>query len=210
MLIHPWDSATDEEWRTWLGGHDFGQLIASGRGRDLPIVVPTHFAFDGEHRVWLHLARPNPIWGPLDENPRAVLSVVDDYVYAPSAWQAPPGTPVEHGIPTSYYASVQLACDVRVIDDPTAKAEVLNRQLGHFEPGSDRVPVSAGDGPDRRHLPGIRAVELTVTGVQAKFKYAGTKETEHRRAIADRMADRGSRFDAAARAHLLRRVESGR
>ncbi|MEQ7127898.1 FMN-binding negative transcriptional regulator [Actinopolymorpha sp. B11F2] len=214
MLIHPWDAATDEEWRSWLAEHSFGQLIApgcrggdDGDGRDLPIVVATHFVFDGASTVWLHLARPNPIWPLLEEHPRALLCVIDDYVYAPSAWQALPGTPPELGIPTSYYTTVQMECDVRIIDDPAEKAVLLNRQLGRLEPGSGRVPVSSVDDPDRRQLPGIRGIELTVTGVRAKVKYAGSKEPDHRREIADRLAERGGRSDAAARAHLLRRLD---
>jgi transcriptional regulator len=27
MLVHPWDAAEDTEWRDWLSGHDFGQLV---------------------------------------------------------------------------------------------------------------------------------------------------------------------------------------
>lgn len=206
MLVHPWDSAEDEEWRTWLAGHDFGQLIAGGRDRDLPVVVPTHFVFDGERTVWLHLARPNPVWEPLEEHPRALLTVVDDYTYIPSDWNATPGTPVERGVPTSYYATVQLACDVRIADDPVEKAAILDRQLGHFEPGSGRLPVSATDDPDRRLLPGIRGIELTVTGVRAKFKYGGNKEADHVREIAGRLERRNALGDVAARAHALRRV----
>ncbi|HZC25604.1 MAG TPA: FMN-binding negative transcriptional regulator [Actinopolymorphaceae bacterium] len=208
MLIHPWDEATDEEWRAFLADHDFGQLIASGRDRDLPVVVPTHFGFDGERTAWLHLARPNPIWPLLEENPHAVLSVVDDYVYVPSAWQAVPGTPTELGVPTSFYATVQLACDVRVVDEPTAKAEILNRQLGHFEPGSARLPVSETREVDRRSLRGIRGIELTVTGVRAKFKYGGSRKPDHRRVMADQLAARAGRSDAPARTHLLRRLEA--
>ncbi len=208
MLIHPWDAATDdEEWRSWLAEHDFGQLVAGGRDRDVPVVVPTHFVFDGQDTVWLHLARPNPIWPLLEEHPRAVLSVVDDYVYAPAAWQADPGTTADVAVPTSYYATVQLVADVRIIDDPSAKAELLNRQLRHFEPGSGRTPVSAECDPDRRRLPGIRGLELTVTQVRAKFKYAGSRDAELRHEIAGRLAARGGRSDEAARTHLLRRLD---
>jgi transcriptional regulator len=206
VLVHPWDSAEDEEWRAWLAERDFGQLIAGGRERDLPVVVPTHFVFDGERTVWLHLARPNPVWEPLAERPRALLTVIDDYTYIRSDWNANPGTPVERGVPTSYYATVQLACDVRIADDPAEKAAILDRQLAHFEPGSGRLPVSAEEAPDRRQLPGIRGVELTVTGVRAKFKYGGNKTAEHVREIADRLEERGSRADIAARDHALRRV----
>jgi transcriptional regulator len=206
VLVHPWDSAEDKEWRTWLADRDFGQLIAGGRGRDVPVVVPTHFVFDGERTVWLHLARPNPVWEPLAEHPRALLTVVDDYTYIRSEWNTAPGSPVERGVPTSYYATVQLTCDVRVIDDPAEKAELLDRQLAHFEPGSTRLPVSAEEDPDRRLLPGIRGIELTVTDVRAKFKYGGNKEAAHVREIADRLEERGTRADIAARDHALRRV----
>jgi transcriptional regulator len=207
VLIHPWDTATEDEWRRWLASHHFGQLVAGGRDRDVPVVVPAHFVFDGRYTVWLHLARPNPIWPLLEEHPRAVLSVVDDYVYAPAAWQAESGTPPEHGVPTSYYATVQLVGDVRIVDDPAAKAELLNRQLRHFEADSGRAPVSAGDGPDRRRLPAIRGIELTVTDVRAKFKYAGSRDAELRREIAGRLRDRAGPSDDAARTHLLRRLD---
>lgn len=206
MLIHPWDSADEAQWREWLSGRDFGQLVAVGRGRDLPVVVPTHFVFDGEWTVWLHLARPNPIWPLLEENPRALLTVIGDHTYVPAAWNAPPGTDPAGGVPTSYYAAVQLECDVRVLDDPEAKAALLNRQLGHFEPEGDRRQVSTATEQDRRLLPGIRGVELGVTGVRAKFKFGGNKEDTHRRLIADQLEQRGSDLDKAARARLLDRT----
>lgn len=205
MLVHPWDSAEDDEWRKWLADRDFGQLIAGGRDRDLPVVVPTHFVFDGDSLVRLHLARPNPVWEALEERPRALLTVIDDHTYIPSDWNADPGTPPEQGVPTSYYATVQLGCDVRIVDDPDAKATLLDRQLAHFEPGSARVPLAEGAEGDRRLLPGIRGIELTVTDVRAKFKYGGNKTAEHRGDIAARLEERGSRADIAARSHLLRR-----
>jgi transcriptional regulator len=204
MLIHPWDAAVDdEEWRLWLrDGRDFGQLIAPGRGRELPVVVPTHFLYDGERSIRLHLARPNPVWAHLEEHPRAVFTVIDDYVYVPAEWNADEGRPPEQGVPTSYYATVQLSCDVRIVDDPAEKAGILNAQLGHFEPPeSTREPVPAGD----RLLAGIRGLDLTVTAVRAKFKFGGNKRSPVRERVAGRLAERGSAADQRARDHLLRR-----
>ena len=55
------------------------------------------------------------------------------------------------GVPTSYYATVQARVDVEVVDDPDAKADLLTRQLAHFEPaGSVRQPVSTSVEADRR------------------------------------------------------------
>ena len=209
MLVHPWDAPLDDaEWRGWLLRHDFGQLIAPGDGRDLPVVVPTHFLYDGATTVRMHLARPNPAWDALAERPRALLAVVDDYTYVPSDWQAAPGTPPELGIPTSYYASVQLSCDVRIVDDPEGKAAILAAQMAWLEPDGGYLPPAPRHEHVRRRLPGIRGLELTVTGVRAKFKYGGNKDPEHRELLAQRLAQRGGPADAAAREHLLRRLRA--
>lgn len=206
MLVHPWDAPLgDAEWREWLGRHDFGQLIAPGDGRDLPVVLPTHFLYDGDRTVRLHLARPNPVWAALAERPRALLTVVDDYTYVPSAWQAEPGTPTELGVPTSYYATVQLSCDVEVVDDPEAKAAILRDQLAHFEPDGGYLEPDASHEHFRRRLPGIRGLVLTVTSVRGKFKYGGNKEPAHREVLAELLAERDGPADARARDHLLRR-----
>ncbi|PRX44170.1 PaiB family negative transcriptional regulator [Prauserella shujinwangii] len=210
MLIHPWDAATGaDEWVTFLRQHDFGELVASGRRRELPVVQPAHYAFDardGGHTVWLHLARPNPVWPLLAENPRALFAVTGDYAYVPADWNAAPGGDPALGVPTSYYASVQLECTARVIDDPDEKADLLNRMLARFETAGTRVPVRPGAEPDRRLLPAIRGVELTVTGVRAKFKFGGNKDADHRAAIAGRLAGRDGPGDRGARHHLLRRT----
>lgn len=211
MLVHPWDAPLDDaEWRAFLLRRDFGQLVAPGDGRDLPVVVPTHFLYDGVTTVRLHLARPNPVWAALAERPRGLLTVVDDYAYVPSDWQAEPGTPPELGIPTSYYATVQLSCDVRVVDDPDGKAAILSAQLAHFEPDGGYAEPDADAEHVRRRLPGIRGLELTVTAVRAKFKYGGNKEPAHREELARRLAGRAGPGDAAAREHLLRRHVPGR
>ncbi|WP_173141063.1 FMN-binding negative transcriptional regulator [Kibdelosporangium persicum] len=196
MLVHPWDSAPPAEWREWLrAGHDFGQLIAPGRDRDLPIIVPTHFTLDREdgNTVWLHLARPNPVWRALDERARATLSVVGDYTFIPSSWNG--------GVPTSYYAAVLLECDVRVVDDPAEKAVILNRQLAHFQPGV-RPEVDRNE----RLLSGIRGIQLTVTDVTAKFKYGGNKPAEVRAHIAGQLVRRDGLFDRVAADHVGERL----
>ena len=73
MLIHPWHEATKDEWQELLTHVDFGQVVAAGRGRDYPVVVPTHFHYDGADHVWLHLARPNPVWEAIEEHPHVLL-----------------------------------------------------------------------------------------------------------------------------------------
>jgi len=208
MLVHPWDAPShDDEWREVLLAFDFGQLIApGGPDRDLPVVVPTHFIFDGQHTVELHLARPNPVWRALAERPRALLTVVADYVYVPAAINADAGDDPTLGVPTSYYAAVQAEVDVEIVDDPAAKAAILARQLSHFEPeDSARVTPGVDVESDRRLMPGIRAMRLTITGVNAKFKFGGNKTQEHRAQIAAALNGRNGPMDPAAARRVLSR-----
>ncbi|MFI9650297.1 FMN-binding negative transcriptional regulator [Streptomyces sp. NPDC052040] len=189
-----------------LAAHDFGQLAVNGLPGEPPYVQPLHFAYDAAAGEAVgHLARPNPLWAALETDPDVLLSVVDDYVYVPGPWQAPPGVPAEHGTPTSFYAAVQLRCTAHVVDGPEEKADLLNRQLGHFQPEGGSARAAAGEDPYGRMLAGIRGLRLEVTGVRAKFKYAGSKADPVRERIAEGLAERGGPGDAAAREHLLRR-----
>jgi transcriptional regulator len=208
VLIHPWDAAIDDaEWRNWLAdGHDFGQLIAAGGvERDWPIVVPTHFVLDGDV-VQLHLARPNPVWHAIEENPRVVMSVVGDYTFVPGYWRTANGLPSDYGVPTTYYAAVQLLCEASIIDEPTEKAKILVTQLAHFQPEGGHAPAAVGAEPYGRMLPGIRGLRLQIVKVNAKFKYDDHKPLKLREGVSSRLTERGSEGDSEVRAQQQRRI----
>ncbi|MER7644147.1 FMN-binding negative transcriptional regulator [Streptomyces sp. NPDC126522] len=211
MLIHPWDAPRDDtEWQHWLTTHDFGQLAVNGPPGEPPFVQPLHFFYDPERgEAITHLARPNPLLPALAADPQVVLSVVDDYAFIPGPWQADPEGPPEHGVPTSFYAAVQLRCTAHLVDDPAELAALLNRQVGHFQPEGDSSTVAAGEAPYGRLLSGIRAVRLEVTGVRAKFKYAGKRAAGVQDRIAAGLVERDGPRDAAAREHLVRRRAQG-
>jgi transcriptional regulator len=204
MLVHLWDASADPaEWRDFVISQGFGQLIAAGRDREVPVVVPTQFLLETDE-VILHLARPNPVWKPIAENTTVVLSVAGDWAYVPSAWKAIGDEDPTVGIPTTYYAAAQLVCTATVVDDDEGKLAILRRQLGELEPGLGAADPSV----HRRKLSGIRGLRLAIREVTGKFKYGGNVDVEHRHAIAERLDDRGAPGDAAARRHLLRRTDT--
>ena len=202
MFIHEWDAGTDDEWRSFLTTHGFGELIAAGRNRDLPVVVPTQFVLIGDE-VLVHLLRPNPIWTAIAENPNVLLCVSGDSAFVPSSWKAIGDEDPTLGIPTTYYASVQIVGTARVIDDPDGIAEVLGTQLAHLQPDIEVVdPVEHGE-----RLRAIRALRLDITAVRSKFKYGGNVDAADRIAVANRLVERDGPGDRPAVSHLRRRLD---
>lgn len=198
MLIHAHDeSPTPDAWRRFVEANSFGHLVASGAGRDVAMVVPTQFLVV-EDTVWLHLARPNPIFEALAENPNVMLSIAGDWAYIPAAWKAIGDEDPRRGIPTTYYAAVQLIGTCVVVDDPTEVADILARQLDDLEPGSEAVHPSE----HARRLRAIRGLKIEIAEVRAKFKYGGNADVEHRRAVATRLAERDGPGDRMALQHL--------
>jgi transcriptional regulator len=203
MLIHAHDAAPSEDAAlAFVDAQGFGHLVAGGRGRDVPVVVPMQFVVTSRApvEVVLHLARPNPGWAALAENPHVVLSVAGDWTYIPSAWKAVGDEDPRRGIPTTYYAAVQLTGRATVVDDPDGVAAILRTQLSTYEPGGDWAdPRDA----HTTRLALIRGIRIAVDDVRAKFKYGGNVDDAHRRAVADRLAQRDGPGDAAARRRVL-------
>jgi transcriptional regulator len=208
MLIHPWDRGADHEWREWLAARDFGLLAANGPDGVAPILVPTHFLYEGGDEVLLHLARPNPVWEAIAANPRLTLAVTDDYAFVPGPWRPADGIPAADGVPTSYYASVHLVGTATVVDDPAQKAALIDRQLAGFQPDAPHPPIVPGQAPFGRMLSAIRGLRLQITEVRPKFKYDDKREVELQTSVAERLAERGRPTDAGARVQLLRRRDA--
>lgn len=202
MLIQRWDQANDAaECHAFLEHQGFGHLIAAGRDRSVPVVVPTQYTLD-DGAIVLHLATLNPIWDAIAENPLVVLSVAGDWAYIPSHWKVIGDEDPLMGIPTTYYAAAQVTARATVLVEHDAIAEILRLQLRDQQPDVDIAePLAHG-----KRLAAIRALRLEIEEIRAKFKYGGNVDVEHRISIAERLAERDGPGDRAAREHLVRRL----
>ncbi|MFH8759218.1 FMN-binding negative transcriptional regulator [Streptomyces atroolivaceus] len=208
MFIQPWDAALDDaEWQTWIAdGHDFGILSVNGLPGRPPVVVPTHFTAE-DTTLLIHLARPNPVWKAIAADLNVTFTVTSDYAFIPGPWRTKPGIPPTDGVPTSYYTAVQFTCQATIVDEPEDKAELLRRQMAHFQPDGDYATIDPGQPPYGRMLPGIRGLRLDVTDVRAKFKYDDHKPVEQRTGTARRLTERGTGLDMSTAAQQLRRLD---
>jgi transcriptional regulator len=210
MYTAPADAALGEaEWRPFVEANSFGHLVAPGRHRDLPVVVPTQFVLDGD-TVRLHLVRTNPLFGALAENPRVLLSVAGDWAFIPSAWKAIGEEDPALGIPTTYYAAVQLSGTATVHDerqDPGSVAGVLREQLQVIQPDFEVADPALAH---PKQIQSILGITIAVETVAAKFKYGGNVDAAHRLAVVEHLRARGGPGDAAAAGHVLRRLAAER
>ncbi|HEX3794532.1 MAG TPA: FMN-binding negative transcriptional regulator [Acidimicrobiales bacterium] len=207
MYTAPADASIGEaEWRPFLEANLFGHLIAAGRGRDVPVAVPTQFILDGQ-TVRLHLVRANPVFAALAENPRVLLSVAADWAFIPSDWKAIGDEDPTLGVPTTYYGAVQVTGTATVLDerdDPGSVAAVLRQQLNVFQP--DVPVVDPGREPHAARIRTILGISIEIESVVAKFKYGGNVDAAHRQSVVQHLTERHGPGDVAAAAHTLRRL----
>ncbi len=201
MFIHPHDLETDPAvWRAFLVAQGFGQVACCGpASARFPVVVPTQFALHGDE-VLFHVVAANPMVAALRANPHAVLSVAGDWAYIPGGWKSIGSEDPRLGIPTTYYAAVQVSGSCALVEDPDSIAELLRVQLGAVDVPAQLVdPLEHG-----ARLRSIRGVRLQMEEVRAKFKYGGNVDVEHRLAVAARLEERGGPGDRAVLEHLRR------
>jgi transcriptional regulator len=200
MLIRDVDCDEDpDRWRAFLVDQGFGHFVAGGAGRAIPVVVPTQYVVT-EAEIVFHLIATNPIFEALEENPRAIMSVAGDWAFIPGAWKAIGDEDPARGIPTTYYAAVQVTGTCTIQSAPDEVAGVLATQLGLLDPHGVYVDPSE----HRARLGAIRGIRLTIEDVRAKYKYGGNVDVAHRNAVAEHLAERNGPGDAAALAHLRR------
>ena len=199
MFIQPHDRVEDEHrWRAFLVAQGFGHLVAACGRDSFPVAVPTQFVLDAD-ALLMHVVALNPIIPALAENPKALLSVAGDWSFIPGAWKAIGDEDPRRGIPTTYYAAVQVMGTCTVDERPEAVADLLRKQLAALDPEGDYIdPIEHG-----AKLRAIRGIRLDIEEVRAKFKYGGNVDKAHRDAVRERLLTRGGPGDRAAVAHLV-------
>jgi transcriptional regulator len=193
----------EDEWRDFVVSQGFGHLAAAGEGREVPVVVPTQFILDGDE-VILHLVGKNPLLEAIEEQPRVLMSVAGDWAFIPSAWKAIGDEDPLRGIPTTYYAAVQLEGSATIVSEPADIAAILRLQLAVIQPDFEIAdPLDA----HAAQLRTIRGIRIAIEEVRAKFKYGGNVNVEHREAVIASLEHRRGPGDLAAARQTRRRIE---
>ncbi|UDL91116.1 FMN-binding negative transcriptional regulator [Mesorhizobium sp. PAMC28654] len=175
-----------------LRAHPLGMLISNGSEGPVANLLP--FLLDADlspnGRLRAHLARANPQWRLLAENPASpvliVFQGVDSYV-TPSWYE----TKRETGkvVPTWNYAMVQVRGMVRVIEDQDWLAQQIT-ELTASQEGRREAPWAVTDAPVpfiQSQIKGIVGLEIEITDMRGKWKVSQNRPVADRVGVAKGM-----------------------
>jgi nitroimidazol reductase NimA-like FMN-containing flavoprotein (pyridoxamine 5'-phosphate oxidase superfamily)/GNAT superfamily N-acetyltransferase len=99
---------------------------------------------------------------------------------------------------TTLYRSVQVHGILERVDDPGHKAEVLAALMAKYQPEGGHVPIEAGHPLYRKAIEGLLVLRVSLGRLDGKAKLAQNKKPEERRAILERLWERGRPGDPSA------------
>ncbi|MER8434169.1 FMN-binding negative transcriptional regulator [Mesorhizobium caraganae] len=191
-----------------IRSHPLGLLISNGQdgpiANAIPFLLDTEAGPNGKLRA--HLAKANPQWRLLADNPASPVLVVfqgaDAYV-TPSWYE----TKRETGkvVPTWNYAIVQVRGMVRVIDDAQWIAQQIS-DLTLSQEGARETPWAVTDAPPsyiQSQIKGIIGMEIEIAEISGKWKVSQNRPVADRVGVAE-----GLEKEAAGAPDMARLVRS--
>ncbi|UCI05405.1 FMN-binding negative transcriptional regulator [Mesorhizobium sp. B1-1-8] len=189
--------------------HPLGLLVSNGAEGPVANAIP--FLLDDDvlpnGRLRAHLAKANPQWRLLADNPASPVLVVfqgaDAYV-TPSWYE----TKRETGkvVPTWNYAIVQVRGTVRVIDDADWIAQQITELTASQEGGRD-LPWAVTDAPPayiQSQIKGIIGLEIAITAIDGKWKVSQNRPVADRVGVAEGLESEAPNPDAPDMAGMVR------
>ncbi|WP_404927184.1 FMN-binding negative transcriptional regulator [Mesorhizobium sp. ORM16] len=173
-----------------IRAHPLGLLVSSGPEGPVADAIP--FLIDADvgpnGRLRAHLAKANPQWRLIADNPASTVLIVfqgtDAYV-TPSWYE----TKRETGkvVPTWNYAIVQVRGIAKVIDDQ----DWLARQIADLtasQEGTREAPWAVTDAPApfiQSQIKGIIGLEIEIAEIHGKWKVSQNRPVADRAGVAN-------------------------
>ena len=192
-----------------IRAHPLGLLVSNGP--EGPVANPLPFLLDADvppnGRLRVHLARANPQWRLLADNPQAPVLVVFQGVdtYVTPSWYE---TKRETGkvVPTWNYAIVQVRGAVRVIEDGEWIAQQIT-DLTAFHESARAEPWAVADAPApfiQSQIKGIVGMEIDIAEISGKWKVSQNRPVADRAGVAAGLATEASGAGSVEMAGLVR------
>lgn len=172
-----------------IRAYPLGLLISNGA--DGPIADPIPFLLDAKAathgRLRAHLARANPHWRLIADNPSARVLIVfqgSDAYITPSWYETKRQT--GKVVPTWNYATVQVRGTARVMDDSAWLARQIADLTGQQEDGRERAWAVTDAPPEfiQSQIKGIMGLEIAIEDITGKWKVSQNRPVADREGVA--------------------------
>jgi len=193
-----------------IRAHSLGLLVSVGS--DGPVADPLPFLLDadaGAHgRLLAHMARANPQWRIIDDNPGKPVLVVFQGVntYVTPSWYE---TKRETGkvVPTWNYAIVQVRGTARIIDDHDWLAWQIKKLTDTHE-GARKHRWHVSDAPQPfidAQIKGIIGLEIAIESIEGKWKVSQNRPATDQKGVIEGLEASPDTVGATEMAELVRR-----
>lgn len=184
---------------------DFGIVVSSGDGG----LAGTHLPFllddtrGAQGALLGHMARANPQWQDMADGQEALVLFSGPHAYISPLWYTNP----DREVPTWNYVAVHVYGRVRIIDDPEAALDIIDRlTAAHENAAPDGWRVSRLDPKQReRMMAAIIAFRIDIERIEGKAKLGQNKPAADRLAAADQL----ERLGLTDMARRMKSVEGG-
>jgi transcriptional regulator len=162
--------------------HSFATLITAANGWPVATHLPFCVRVEGEElRLSAHLARANPQWRDLEEQPALVVFSGPHAYVSPAHYEPGPSVPTWNYLAVHAYGRAQLA-------DPARTVAILEETIAYYDaayrPQWEQLPAAYRAGMAQ----GIVAFDLLVTDLQAKHKLSQNRSALEQQRIREALA----------------------
>lgn len=151
---------------------------------------------------WLlhgHIARPNPQWRTLQDNPDVLAIFMGPHTYVSPSWYN------HRNVPTWNYKAVHLYGKATIVEGE-ALIEMLRKLMARYENAHAKKPDTYDDIPAdmlKHDLRGLVGLEIKVERIEAVSKLSQGRDSESYNSIVDHLKD----MDAYDAKRIAKEVE---
>ena len=168
----------------FMRANSFAILVSSTPDGPFATHVPVAIRETSDQlRIRGHVAKANPHWKYLDEQPRCLM-----IFHGPHAYISPSNYAAIENVPTWNYTAVHACGSARTFSTHDELHVLLHDLVNTYEPAYAEQWAGIGDAYRDRMLAHIVGFEIAVSSVEAKFKLSQNRAKDEQQKIIDSLS----------------------
>ena len=165
----------------FMRANPFAILVSNMEEGPFATHVPVVIRESGDHlRVRGHVAKANPHWRYLENNPKCLM-----IFHGPHAYISPTNYETREVVPTWNYGAIHIYGETRIYSGTEELLSMLHDLIPTFEAAYGEQWASLSEPYRQRMLSHIVGFEIAITKIEAKFKLSQNRTKQEQQNIID-------------------------